>query len=111
VSEGLRSYLPDHDCQTARYAGLLALNGELLVAAETAKFDVVLTVDRGFEYQQNLERRKIAIIIFVGSRSFWKTSCPSFRMALPNSKRSSPAKSSESVVSDSYLVKAKIRRK
>jgi uncharacterized protein (DUF433 family) len=52
--------------------------------------------------RENLERRKIAIIIFVGSRSLWKTSCPSFRIALPNSKRSSPAKSSESVVSDRY---------
>jgi Domain of unknown function (DUF5615) len=67
VSEGLRNYLASHDCQTARYAGLAGLeNGELLAAAENSKFDVVLTVDRGFEYQQNLKRRKIAIIIFCG---------------------------------------------
>ncbi|MHB8500393.1 MAG: DUF5615 family PIN-like protein [Candidatus Acidiferrales bacterium] len=67
VSEGLRNYLPGHDCQTARYAGFAGLeNGQLLTAAETAKFDVVLTVDRGFEYQQNLEQRKIAVIIFCG---------------------------------------------
>jgi len=31
-----------------------------------AKFDLLLTVDRGFEYQQNLEHRKIAVIIFCG---------------------------------------------
>jgi len=38
---------PEHDCQTVRYAGLAGLkNGELLVAAETAKFDVFLTVDQ-----------------------------------------------------------------
>ena len=56
--------MPDHDCQTARYAGLAGLkNGELLTAAETAKFDVFLTVDQGIEYQQNLSGRKIAIII------------------------------------------------
>jgi len=67
VSEGLRTYLPGHDCQTARYAGFAGLeNGQLLTAAETAKFDVLLTVDRGFEYQQNLEPRKIAVIIFCG---------------------------------------------
>jgi hypothetical protein len=55
--------LPDHDCQTARYAGLSGLkNGELLTAAETAKFDVFLTVDQGIEYQQNLTGRSIAII-------------------------------------------------
>ena len=67
VSEGLRNYLTGHDCQTPRHAGFAGLeNGELLAAAENAKFDVVLTVDRGFEYQQNLDRRKIAIIIFCG---------------------------------------------
>jgi len=67
VNEGLRKYFPDHDCQTARYAGLAGLeNGQLLTAAESARFDVVLTVDRGFEYQQNLEKRKIAVIIFCG---------------------------------------------
>jgi len=67
VSEGLRNYFSGHDCQTARYAGLAGLeNGQLLTAAETAKFDVVLTVDRGFEYQQNLGKRRIAVIIFCG---------------------------------------------
>jgi hypothetical protein len=39
-------------------------NGELLTAAETAKFDVLLTVDQGLEYQQNLTTRKLAIVIF-----------------------------------------------
>jgi hypothetical protein len=32
--------------------------------AETAKFDVFLTVDQGIEYQQNLTGRNMAIIIF-----------------------------------------------
>ena len=67
VNEGLRHYLTSYDCQTARYAGFAGLeNGELLAAAENSKFDVVLTVDRGFEYQQNLQTRKIAVIIFCG---------------------------------------------
>ena len=39
---------------------------ELLKQAEAAKFDVLLTVDRGFEYQQNLADRQIAIIVFCG---------------------------------------------
>jgi hypothetical protein len=44
-----------------RYAGFAGLeNGELLKQAEAAKFDVLLTVDRGFEYQQNLADRQIA---------------------------------------------------
>jgi hypothetical protein len=38
--------------------------GELLYAAASAHFDVLLTVDRGLEYEQNLAGRRIAIIIF-----------------------------------------------
>ena len=38
-------------------------NGERLEAAENAKFDVLLTVDRGIEYQQNFGNRKIAVVI------------------------------------------------
>lgn len=65
IDERLRNSLTGHDCQTARYAGLAGLNnGDLLKAAEVAKFDVFLTVDQGIEYQQNLAGRKIAIIIF-----------------------------------------------
>src|SRR3981081_2389716 len=48
IDERFRNSLPGHDCQTARYAGLAGLkNGDLLTAAETAKFDVFLTVDQG----------------------------------------------------------------
>jgi len=65
TDERFRNSLPSHDCQTARYAGLAGLkNGDLLTAAETAKFDVLLTMDQGIEYQQNLSGRSIAIIIF-----------------------------------------------
>jgi hypothetical protein len=65
IDERFRNSLPGHDCQTARYAGLAGLkNGELLIAAETARFDVFLTADQGIEYQQNLVARKMAIIIF-----------------------------------------------
>ena len=65
IDERFRNALTGHDSQTARYAGLAGLkNGDLLKAAEAAKFDVFLTVDQGIEYQQNLTGRKIAIIIF-----------------------------------------------
>jgi len=65
IDERFRNSLSGQDCQTARYAGLAGLkNGDLLTAAETKKFDVFLTVDKGIEYQQNLAGRNIAIIIF-----------------------------------------------
>ena len=64
IDERFRNSLPGRDCQTARYAGLAGLkNGDLLTAAQEAKFDVLLTVDKGIEYEQNLAGRKIAIII------------------------------------------------
>ena len=67
VNEGLRDYLTAHDCQTARYAGFAGLeNGQLLTAAEAAKFHAILTVDRGFEYQQNLAHLRVAVSIFCG---------------------------------------------
>jgi predicted nuclease of predicted toxin-antitoxin system len=67
VDERLRHHLQGHDCETARYAGFAGLeNGQLLEAAIKANFEVVITVDRGFEYQQSLQQRRIAVIIFCG---------------------------------------------
>jgi hypothetical protein len=37
-------------------------NGELLRDAELAAYEVLLTVDRGIPYQQNLTGRKLSII-------------------------------------------------
>jgi len=57
--ERFRNYLPGHDCQSARYARLAGLkNGELLAAAENAKFDVFLTVDQGIEISAKFEWTK-----------------------------------------------------
>jgi predicted nuclease of predicted toxin-antitoxin system len=65
VNQRLRNHFPKHDVQSAQYAGLGGLkNGDLLNAAEAAGFEVLLTVDRGFEYEQNLAGRSIAVVIF-----------------------------------------------
>ena len=65
IDQQFRNSIPGHECQTAQYAGLAGLkNGDLLRAAESAKFDVLLTVDQGIEHQQNLSVRTIAIIVF-----------------------------------------------
>ena len=83
IDERFRNPLPEHDCQTTRYAGLAGLkNGELLIAAETAKFDVFLTVDQGIEYQQNLTGRNIAIIIFRTKSNRLKDLLPHARACL-----------------------------
>lgn len=64
VHERFRDYFPGHDCQTARYAGFAGLrNGALLSAAEDAGFEIVLSVDQGIAYQQNLAGRRIALLV------------------------------------------------
>jgi hypothetical protein len=53
------------NAKSARCASFGGLkNGELLDAAEAAGFDVLVTLDRGFRYEQNLAGRKIAVVIF-----------------------------------------------
>lgn len=54
----------EHDCQTAAYAKLAGLkNGDLLAAAEAAAFDLLITTDQEIQYQQNLDGRRISILI------------------------------------------------
>jgi len=65
VDERLRLLLSAHDCQTARFAKVAGLkNGALLEAAESAGFDVLMTVDQNIPDQQNLSGRRLAILIF-----------------------------------------------
>jgi hypothetical protein len=53
----------DHQVATVVEMGWSGMkNGKLLTAAENY-FDVLLTVDRGIEYQQNLETRRIAVVV------------------------------------------------
>lgn len=91
VNEQLRQHFPGHECQTARYAGFAGLeNGELLEAAEAAKFDVLLTVDRGFEYQQNLAGRRIALIVFCGKSVLFEDLLPLMSACLDRLKSIRP---------------------
>ena len=38
-------------------------NGDLLAAAENSGFEVLVTTDTNLQYQQNLNQRKIAIVV------------------------------------------------
>ena len=61
---GLVRALASHSVTEARERGWATLkNGELLLVAEQAGFDVFLTADKNIRYQQNLKERKIAIIV------------------------------------------------
>lgn len=60
----LRHSFPGHEAHTVLWAGFKSLkNGELLKAAETAGYEVLLTVDQGIRYQQNAAGRNIAVLV------------------------------------------------
>jgi len=63
VPRGLRAELPGHQVKTVAEAGWAGVkNGALLELAAT-QFDVLLTVDRGLEYQQNFSRLAISVVV------------------------------------------------
>jgi len=64
VPRKFKNSLPDHECQTAPEAGMAGQkNGRLLSLAESAGFDLFITMDKGLQYQQNLTGRNIRILL------------------------------------------------
>jgi len=65
VPVGVRRFLSEHEVRTfveMPWHPQLE-NGELLDAAETAGFDVMVTSDQNIRYQQNLTGRKLALVV------------------------------------------------
>ena len=60
----LGPYLADHEVRTVQqesWAGLK--NGALLTQAENAGFAVFLTGDQSLEFQQNLSKRRLGVVV------------------------------------------------
>jgi hypothetical protein len=67
--EPLIPFLQGHTITTAKDVGWGRLvNGELLKAAETAGFEVLVTTDKNMVSQQNLKTRTIAIVVLGNSQ-------------------------------------------
>jgi len=65
----LRQFLSGHTVRTAAEQKWTTLeNGQLLDAAETAGFDLLLTTDKNMRHQQNLAGRRIAIVVLGQTR-------------------------------------------
>lgn len=61
----LKNDFPGHEIRTVENVGLKGLkNGELLRAA-AEQFDVLITVDRRMQFQQNLIQFNLALIILI----------------------------------------------
>jgi hypothetical protein len=57
-----------HEVRTVQqqsWAGLK--NGQLLEAAEAAGFTVLVTGDRNLQFQQNLTKRKLGVVVLCGA--------------------------------------------
>ena len=63
--------LAGHDFVTAQAQGWGSFKNGLLLALAEAEFDLFLTCDRNLQYQQNLQGRKIAILLL--STNHWPT--------------------------------------
>ena len=64
IPRKLKNHLPGHECATVPEAGFAGKkNGELLKLAEEAGFEIFVTLDRGIEYEQNLSKHELAILL------------------------------------------------
>ena len=71
VPRGLAASLRNHDVTEARELKWERIsNGALLKLAEEAGFDLLLTTDKNVRYQQNLNDRKISIVVL--GQSPWR---------------------------------------
>jgi hypothetical protein len=62
----LRRFLVGHEVATAHERGWSQLNnGALIAATEQAGFEVFVTTDQNLRYQQNLDGRKIGIVVIL----------------------------------------------
>jgi len=64
LPRSLKRYFGDHECRTVQEIGWSGKkNGELLALGD-GQFGVLVTMDQGIEYQQQLAKRRISILIF-----------------------------------------------
>ena len=89
VPRPLRQELAGHEVKTVGEAGWAGIkNGALLRLAAT-QFDVLVTVDRNFEYQQNFFGLTIAVVVIVAPSNdvdVLRAFMPSVRNALLGAK-------------------------
>ncbi len=87
VPQRLRKKLQEFEVYTVVYMGWGGLkNGELMQAAVNEGFDIILTVDKNLQYQQNMHKYPLAIVVFDLVRTeekYIKLLLPKFMALLP----------------------------
>jgi hypothetical protein len=67
VPRRLRRELPGHDIRTVSEMGWSGIKNGPLLRRAAHEFDLFLTVDQGFQYQQNMLGVDLAIIVMVAA--------------------------------------------
>ena len=65
IPKRLRQAFSGHEVRTVREAGWAGVKNGALLRAADGLFEVLLTVDQGLQYQQNLSGFRIGVVIMV----------------------------------------------
>jgi hypothetical protein len=63
LSLRLRTLLPDHVVETVRDLGWAGQPDHVLVRQIQDRFDTFLTIDKGFEYEHNVEKLAFGVVV------------------------------------------------
>ena len=89
VPYSLKGHLADYQVETAEDEGWGQIsNGELISHAEARGYQIMLTCDQNIQYQQNLARRKISMV--VRGSNIWPGIRPKIAEIAAALKRASP---------------------
>lgn len=72
----LKRELPEHAVHTVQEMGWSGVKNGALLRNMTGHFDVFLTIDGNLQYQQNLSKAKIAVIVLVAANSKMESLLP-----------------------------------
>lgn len=81
MPEKFRVLLPGHEVATTAEMGWESLTNGNLLRAAAARFDVILTVDKGIRHQQNLRALPLAVIL-IRAKSNSLASLEAFAVAI-----------------------------
>jgi predicted nuclease of predicted toxin-antitoxin system len=76
VPRRLRNLLQEHDCLTVQQMGWGGKRNGVLLALANREFDLLLTADRGYEYQQNVTGLRISVVILGGKSNTYESPAP-----------------------------------
>ena len=69
LQHDLAKLIVGHDVSTVRDEGWSSIGNGKLLALASAKFDVFVTADRNIEFQQNLARLPMAVVVLVARKN------------------------------------------